>query len=229
MSYDDCVKRRLLLILLLLAGGAIINVAVALCPIEDWLSIRGEPNLASRGQWVWYEMRSVFGATLTLSPLPPSASRVQGSIEPLEQTLGEYGKLCMQDIERIHDPAAGTAVHFGLVSGRGFPMLALRGSVIEIVPPLSKWGQWGLTHDLRPNGMLLFKQNEPAFDFYPTIPIWPGFAINKVFYAAILWLLWAAPFALRTWLRIKRGQCLKRGYPIGTSEVCTECGATLPR
>ena len=35
--------------------------------------------------------------------------------------------------------------------------------------------------------------------------IWPGFAINTIFYAAILWLLVCGPFALRRHIRHKRG------------------------
>jgi hypothetical protein len=59
-------------------------------------------------------------------------------------------------------------------------------------------------------------------------PIWPGFAINTVFDAAILWLLFAAPFALRRRWRFKRGLCPKCAYPVGASEVCAECGAPRP-
>jgi hypothetical protein len=58
-------------------------------------------------------------------------------------------------------------------------------------------------------------------------PIWPGFAINTVFYAAVLWLLFAAPFALRRRRRIKRGLCPQCAYPVGASPVCTECGAAV--
>ena len=60
--------------------------------------------------------------------------------------------------------------------------------------------------------------------FIPLRPIWPGFAINTLFYAAILWGLFAAPLALRRRRRIKRGLCPKCAYPIGASDVCTECG-----
>jgi hypothetical protein len=59
-------------------------------------------------------------------------------------------------------------------------------------------------------------------------PLWPGFAINTIFYAAILWMLFAAPFALRRRRRIKRGLCPKCAYPVGARDVCTECGASLP-
>ena len=59
----------------------------------------------------------------------------------------------------------------------------------------------------------------------PLRPIWPGFAINTVFYAAILWLPFA-PFQLRRFLRVNRGRCIKCGYDLrGTAHmICSECG-----
>ena len=66
------------------------------------------------------------------------------------------------------------------------------------------------------------------FRHVPSHCIWSGFAINTVFYAAILWLVCAAPFALRRWRRIKRGLCPACAYPVGASDTCTECGKPLP-
>ena len=66
-------------------------------------------------------------------------------------------------------------------------------------------------------------------DVVPIFPIPLGFAINTIFYAAILWLLFAVPGFVRRRIRIKRGLCQACGYPIGTSDVCTECGAPLRR
>jgi hypothetical protein len=63
----------------------------------------------------------------------------------------------------------------------------------------------------------------------PIAPIWPGFAINTLFYAAILWMLFTAPFALRRRRRIKRGLCPACAYPVGASDVCTECGTVHQR
>ncbi len=57
----------------------------------------------------------------------------------------------------------------------------------------------------------------------------PGFAINSLFYALILWGLFAAPFALRRRRRIKRSLCVKCAYPMGTNDVCTECGTPVHR
>jgi hypothetical protein len=58
----------------------------------------------------------------------------------------------------------------------------------------------------------------------PLVPTFPGFAINTLFYAAICWLLLASPFAVRRHLRVRRNLCPHCAYPIGTSDVCTECG-----
>jgi hypothetical protein len=63
----------------------------------------------------------------------------------------------------------------------------------------------------------------------PLKPIWPGFVINTMFYAAVLWLLFAAPGFVRRRLRARRGQCPACGYQIapGTGHVCSECGRPL--
>ncbi len=60
----------------------------------------------------------------------------------------------------------------------------------------------------------------------PLRPIWPGFAINTAFYAAILWLLTLGPFTLRRVIRRKRGCCIKCGYDLrgDFSGGCPECG-----
>jgi len=58
----------------------------------------------------------------------------------------------------------------------------------------------------------------------PIRPIWPGFAINTIFYAAILWVVWFVPSKFRRTLRRGRGLCPACAYPVGTSNVCTECG-----
>jgi hypothetical protein len=61
----------------------------------------------------------------------------------------------------------------------------------------------------------------------PVLPLWPGFITNTLFYALLLWLLFATPFAARRMLRRRRGLCEKCAYPIGVSPVCTECGAAV--
>ncbi len=65
--------------------------------------------------------------------------------------------------------------------------------------------------------------------FLPLRPLWPGFAVNTIFYATILWLLIPGPFILRRFLRLRRGLCPKCAYPMGESAVCTDCGGELPK
>jgi hypothetical protein len=62
----------------------------------------------------------------------------------------------------------------------------------------------------------------------PLRPIWLCFAVNTLFDALILWLLILSPFALRRFIRRRRGLCPWCAYPVGQSGVCTECGKPLP-
>ncbi len=62
---------------------------------------------------------------------------------------------------------------------------------------------------------------------FPAYPIWPAFIANTLFYATLLWLLITGAFALRRFLRVRRGLCPKCAYPMGESAVCTECGNAL--
>jgi hypothetical protein len=64
----------------------------------------------------------------------------------------------------------------------------------------------------------------------PVLPTWPGFAVDPLLYALILWLIVAGPFVLRRLIRIKRGRCPKCGYdlrgaiPGAGGGGCPECG-----
>jgi hypothetical protein len=94
----------------------------------------------------------------------------------------------------------------------GWPMLAMYG-----------WSEF----DSKPDGCFLIKKpihNLLGYRGIPFTPFWPGFAINMIFYAAILWVLFFAPGSVRRIIRRRRGLCPACAYPIGTSPVCTECG-----
>lgn len=68
---------------------------------------------------------------------------------------------------------------------------------------------------------------EPGTPLFPTRPLWPGFLLNTLFYAALLGLLLSLP-ALRRQIRRRRCLCPACAYPMGNSPVCTECGRELP-
>ena len=85
--------------------------------------------------------------------------------------------------------------------------------------------QWGRTAVGWPTDSLGYTWDEPRP--WSLHPIWPGFAVNTLFYAAVLWLLIPGPFVLRRVIRVKRGLCPACAYPMGESAVCSECGKAL--
>jgi hypothetical protein len=107
---------------------------------------------------------------------------------------------------------------FATFSAQGWPLLALWYGEFE--------------SDQLDGGWLLSREVQPGYIYYNRAlafrPIWPGFAINTVFYALVLWLLVAAPFALRRRSRIKRGLCPKCAYDLRgaalQNRACPECG-----
>lgn len=61
--------------------------------------------------------------------------------------------------------------------------------------------------------------------------LWMGTLANPILLGTAAWLILVAPllaFVLgrRAW-RAHGGQCTGCGYPVGTSPVCTECGAAV--
>lgn len=85
--------------------------------------------------------------------------------------------------------------------------------------------------DLESGLQLSMRMTGPTSGQMPrAIPLrltWPGFALNSIFYGAILWLVFFTPDAIRRTIRRRRKQCPACGYPTGVSPVCTECGAAV--
>ncbi len=239
------VKRRIVIIVVFLLLGAIVNVAVA-WGVAYWMdpAARVEPttllfhNLDTTMHWWseeesrphagWYVDRQERTGAMRVTSLwhdrDPSVRWIfTGKPEADVPSWGQFLLL----------PQARTSTGWQYdrrVEAWGIPMLSMystwrddrrfdtvatlsveRG--IEL-PPATRSGLFG-TH-LAPRAL-------------PVIIIWPGFIINTLFYALLLWLLVAAPFAARRLLRRRRGLCEKYAYPIGVSPVCTECGAAVVR
>jgi hypothetical protein len=64
-------------------------------------------------------------------------------------------------------------------------------------------------------------------DRFPLFPLWPGFALDTVFYGAIVFLFWAAPGAIRRRARKRRGHCPTCNYDLKATPAgpCPECGS----
>jgi hypothetical protein len=67
-------------------------------------------------------------------------------------------------------------------------------------------------------------------------PLWPGFAMNTICYAVLLWLLWITPGKIRHYViirrRIREHRCPACAFIIAAGTcangLCSECGEPLP-
>jgi hypothetical protein len=129
-----------------------------------------------------------------------------------------------------HELYTGTS---NSIKGSGWPLLVLSASIYRMhglnSPGYEVFG--GIQTPLEPftyGGLTLPKGFAMPPDVIPRVlplrPIWPGFVVNTLFYAAILWLLICGPFAVRRVIRIRRGLCPACAYPRGEAAVCSECG-----
>ena len=102
----------------------------------------------------------------------------------------------------------------------GWPVRSLAGAYLSDRNDQAM-GSWFTTAIINP----WLADNEQAFNFIPYRPMWPGFGLNTLLYAAILWIP-LAPFALRHVLRRRRGACLQCGYDLRATSRrgCPECG-----
>jgi hypothetical protein len=209
--------------LLLLGGGAIVNVVVAWgCATCNAIEPDWSPHYNPYGEPLLIHLTRRFGCACVTG-------------------VGRSGTL----LDRYPDvvkPYDGTP---------WWPTEAVsslnRAYAISAGWPLQSLGAWRTTqHVSRPDhdydnfnpvihsGFVLDSERfgqQTAIDLservLPLSPLWPGFAINTIFYAAILWLVFAFPFVMRRRRRIKRGLCPACAYPVGTSPVCTECGKAV--
>ncbi len=241
------VKRRLTKLVVFLLLGAIVNVAVAWgCalarpfPGDSWSDTLAaatglyEPVATA---WHWDDILSVDGRGVGwetrcldfLSERDDSVRRI--SDEPPPRILAS-----------VNLPGESTDV-FVVYSAAGWPFEVLNGAAVldydvdvEPYPALETW--WCLLMPFGPTSGLW--PVVPASEIHvglasgyqivvPLRPIWPGVAINTLFYAAILWLLTLGPFTARRMIRRKRGHCIKCGYDLSHAEheVCPECGVAV--
>jgi hypothetical protein len=108
----------------------------------------------------------------------------------------------------------------------GWPLLSMRSC--HAVDPVSG------AHIYEPPGMAIPLPDHKAPPSWhlarhrelPLIPIWPGFIVNSLMYAALAGLTVYVAITLRRYVRRRRGLCLACGYPLGESEVCPECGSS---
>jgi hypothetical protein len=114
---------------------------------------------------------------------------------------------------------SGTHYKHVIENVRGWPCYSLRSTYTKPHPDAVITVLEGI--ELTPWTPAAVGWPEPRI--LPTALIWPGFAVNTIFYATLLWL----PFVLRRFVRVRRGLCPACAYPRGESDVCSECGKAL--
>lgn len=209
-------KRVVAFALLLLAGGAILNIAVA------WgCAIFVQPTfIGVQGNWSQWPV-----------PVPSHWPDTCGMHEA-------EGTGCRVIRYKAYDFAGRSRrpepIHMAVFSiertESGWPLQSLRSEKWRE----TEYDMQGISHHIldghpKPNRLRTGFEVHIAPDsiMLPLRPIFPGFLINAILCAALLWLLIGSLFALLRVLRRKRGLCEKCAYPIGTSPVCTECGAAV--
>ena len=233
---------KLVLFLLL---GAIVNVAVA-WGCAYWSPFpRIGSNAPQTSSWAnidplsaearWLEER---GWQLTRSEVPPTDRYLRRFFKFVRFEIQQFSRSTfgLERIEyrewsadaRFHDNMTGVIEvpcrsPFLARTRAGWPLPALHGEqragLISSGRVLT-W-QYGTAVPFP-----TFGKPSTSDAILPLRPLWPGFAINTAFYAAILWLLALLPFTARRMIRHNRGHCLKCGYDLrgDFSGGCPECG-----
>lgn len=206
-------RARTTIVFLLL--GAIVNILTA------WGAASWQPNNVSR-----IEATSQWPAPV--AEYWPDA--------PYEVLIYDSPTLRIRQASGVDDLSSWQHLYGYVSIGAGWPARSMRWDIYDDMAHIAgstdywPWQSHGIIiSGIDPPGWLI-RQDEWRFQRrLPIRPIWPGFLINTLFYAALLWLLFCGPGKVRRFVRIRRGRCPKCGYPIGQSPMCTECGADLKR
>lgn len=109
----------------------------------------------------------------------------------------------------------------------GWPIRVLRVRGAILADPVDTSAMTGSTSD----GLGQFANPfvaEPAWGL-AWIPIWWGLLANTVVVASPLWIAWAGLARAIHVKRRSRGLCGSCGYPMGTADICPECGEKTAR
>ena len=212
-------KRRVIQLVLLLIAGAIVNVAVAwLAPLlhlftvqTTQASIVTEPD---RHFWLQNAHDDIKGLSVTSSDLHFNLAWRRTTL--IAEQLDAEG-FSVSGIDHVYA--------WWLQIETGWPCKSMQGEFW-----VWRKGSFSSTNNVSvtgwcPNGGIILLD---SMNFIPLRPQLSGSAINTIFYAAILGALFFVPGKLRRRRRLKRGLCPACAYPIGTSELCTECGKGIP-
>ena len=208
-------RRRLTILVVFLLAGAVVNIAVAWgCTVAWPMRLDDEEDLIVVGR---NPASDLLHASWTV-PRKPEPARLFVSAESRTGWVrfsAEYWPDMSPEVEYF-DLAWFTVLE------AGWPVRALRGDFRSPVEGDSHYRY----------ALMIPRAFRPAYgrivlwNYLPLLPLWPGFAVNTLFYAISLWMLVRGPFALRRHLRHRHGRCLKCGYDLrgDLAAGCPECG-----
>jgi len=220
-------KRRISILLILLLAGAVVNVAVA-WGCAFWVNPTWNLDPASAHIFLPGEVRSVLRIDLVVvthfeAAIVRDASfqrRDSSEVTP-EQLSPDWANLGAPspELRTADTPERKRLQEARHLLASGWPLRALWAESLGVIVidegSRRRLSSQGGYIDIR---LPDWPGNHRRV--LPLRPIWRGFAINTLFYAALLWL----PFVLRRFVRLKRGLCPACAYPRAESDVCSECG-----
>ncbi len=214
-------KRRLLIAAVFLLAGAVVNVAVA-WGLAACLDIDGGyETVQTVRHWHVYRQEKP-GLVLVISQ---RFARTPDDLlsHPLLPRNWLRGMK-----HRPDEPVYGLVPYFTGVAW-GWPCKALWHDWETVtVPQVNR----NLKNAIPLPSTIVFSRLDRVYSWPRGLPlrfVVPGFAVNTLLYATVFWLLICGPFALRRVIRVRRGLCPACAYPMGESDVCSECGKALPR
>jgi hypothetical protein len=219
-------KQLLLKLGVFLLLGAIVNVAVAwgcglLAPDSALKAQKRYRIVQARDTRIYID----FGR-MVISRMGPGVNVNHVDFPPtMSESEFTTWLPCGSDF-RGPDPAADFSVFAYRETLLGWPVYALHGSVWSNLSSASNHIR-GLFHFPHQD-----QSPQNAWNKVSYIPLWPGFAINTIFYAGILALLCYGPGKVRRMVRVRRFQCPACGHIIASGTcangLCSECGMALP-
>ena len=196
--YRIVVRRRLPTVAVFLLAGAVVNVAVAWgCAL--WSNVSGPLSFRSQRLEISWKLEPLTRAPHTWTSEASGFGYTKFiTTTALVADTGDARRWTFRNVRPTMVSAEA-----------GWPVRCLRG----VRPALGLPVPWSWLKP-KPGRQLMLD------------PIWPGFAFNTLFYAAILWLAIPGPFALRRLIRRRRGLCPACGYDLrhGEHKACPECG-----
>lgn len=221
--------RTLLLALLTLAIAVIATTltAWALAVWSPLTSRQVEP--ADRSDWPPRLSAEQVDAELRQFPLAAPLSQAPAYVQRISVVENHFCKIMMIHLGYL---APGSMTGWRAdVETVGFPLPCLAAVTDEVAtfgatgvtltpgPAPWKYGldlpRWAATHEW--------------FRRIPLMPLWPGFVMNTLCFAAALMLVRVGLRAAITRHRRRRQRCATCGYPLAALSTCPECGRSVGR